>query len=217
MIILVKKISSTVKDIKMKNKKLNFAGQRIYVGIDVHKNSWDITIILNAMKVKKYSMNPSPQELYNYLRKHYPNGEYHTVYEAGFSGFWADRELQALGINNIIVNPADVPTKSKERRKKTDRIDSGKLARELSVGHLEGIYIPNEEEESLRTLVRLRRQFVTDQTRQKKQNKIITFVFGRKAERRCRRKTLVKKIYYCVAAVTNKAFGSKASLRTIIR
>ena len=130
--------------------------------------------------LQKYSMNPSPQELYNYLRKHYPNGEYHTVYEAGFSGFWADRELQALGINNIIVNPADVPTKSKERRKKTDRIDSGKLARELSVGHLEGIYIPNEEEESLRTLVRLRRQFVTDQTRQKNRIKSLLLFLGEK-------------------------------------
>ena len=64
-------------------------------------------------------MNPSPKELYNYLTKHYPGAEYYSVYEAGFSGFWADRQLRDLGIKNIIVNPADVPTKSKERRRKT--------------------------------------------------------------------------------------------------
>ncbi len=162
----------------MKNSKLKFTKQRIYVGIDVHKKSWEITIILNGMKVKRFSMNPSPDELNKYLRRHYPGGEYYSVYEVGFSGFWADRVLRELGIKNIIVNPADVPTKSKERRSKTDRIDSGKLARELSVGHLEGIYIPEESSESLRVLVRLRRQLVTDQTRQKNRIKSLLNFLG---------------------------------------
>jgi len=163
----------------MKNTELNFSGQKLYVGIDVHKKSWDITIRLNGMRVKKLSMDPSPEELNKYLRKHYPGGTYYTVYEAGFSGFWANRELENLGIHNIIVNPADVPTRSKERRNKTDRIDSGKLARELSVGHLEGIYIPSESAESIRTLVRLRRQFVTDQTRQKNRIKSLLMFLGK--------------------------------------
>ena len=129
---------------------------------------------------KRLSMNPEPKELSSYLRKHYPDGEYYSVYEAGFSGFWSDRELRSLGINNIVVNPADVPTKSKERRRKTDRIDSGKLARELSVGHLEGIYIPEEKAESLRVFVRLRRQLVTDQTRVKNRIKSLLLFLGEK-------------------------------------
>ncbi len=159
---------------------LNFTGQSIYVGIDVHKLSWDITIIVNGIKVKKFSMNPQPKELYNYLKKHYPQGEYYSVYEAGFSGFWADRELRVLGINNIVVSPADVPTKSKERRRKTDRVDSGKLARELSVGHLDGVYIPEEKAEALRVLVRLRRQLVTDQTRAKNRIKSLLLFLGQR-------------------------------------
>ena len=164
----------------MKNTKLNFSGQRINVGIDLHKKSWTVTIIINGIKVKKFSMNPSPQELYNYLRKHYPQGEYYTVYEAGYSGFWVDRTLRSLGIRNIIVNPADVPTKSKERRRKNDKIDSKKLARELSVGHLEGIYVPDISAESLRVLVRLRRQLVTDQTRYKNRIKSLLLFLGKK-------------------------------------
>jgi transposase len=162
----------------MKNIKLNFNGQKIYVGIDVHKKNWQITIVLNGMKVKTFSMNPNPEELHNFLSKHYPRGEYHSVYEAGFSGFWADRKLKELGINNIVVNPADVPTKSNERRRKTDKIDSTKLARELSVGHLDGIYIPSEKAEALRTLVRLRRQIVTDQTRLKNRIKSLLMFLG---------------------------------------
>ena len=34
------------------------------------------------------------------------------MYEAGFCGFWIHERLTALGIDNIVVNPADVPTKS---------------------------------------------------------------------------------------------------------
>jgi transposase len=162
----------------MKNNQLDFRGQTLYIGIDVHKKSWQITIILNGMKVKTFSMNPNPKELYNYLTNHYPNANYHSVYEAGFSGFWADRQLQSLGINNMVVNPADVPTKSKERRTKTDKIDSSKLARELSVGNLEGIYIPSSKAEALRALIRLRRQIVTDQTRQKNRIKSLLMFLG---------------------------------------
>lgn len=162
----------------MKNNELNFIGQTLYLGIDVHKKNWQVTIILNGMKVKAFSMNPSPKELYNYLINHYPKANYESVYEAGFSGFWADRQMQSLGIKNIVVNPADVPTKSKERRKKTDKIDSSKLARELSVGNLESIYIPSSKAEALRALVRLRRQIVTDQTRQKNRIKSLLLFLG---------------------------------------
>jgi len=162
----------------MKNSQLDFTGQTLYIGIDVHKKSWQVTILLNGMKVKVFSMNPNPKELNNYLTNHYPNANYHSVYEAGFSGFWANRQIQALGIKNIVVNPADVPTKSKERRKKTDKIDSSKLARELSVGNLDGVYIPSTKAEALRTLIRLRRQIVNDQTRQKNRIKSLLLFLG---------------------------------------
>ncbi len=164
----------------MKNQQLNFDGQRIFVGIDMHKKFWHITIIINGLKVDKLTIDPEPRKLYSYLVRHYPNGEYYTVYEAGFSGFWAHRELTSLGIENIIVNPADVPTKSKERRRKTDKIDSEKLARQLSAGNLESIYIPDEKAEALRTLVRLRRQLTIDQSRIKNRIKSLLLFLGEK-------------------------------------
>ena len=197
----------------MKHTKLNFSGQNIYLGIDVHKLSWDVTIIINGMKVKKLTMNPKPQELSNYLTKHYPDGEYYSVYEAGFSGFWADRELRTLGINNIVVNPADVPTKSKERRTKTDRIDSGKLARELSVGHLDGIYIPEEKAEALRVLVRLRRQLVTDQTRQKNRIKSLLLFLGERVPEEVEEKHWSKRY---ITALRNLSIKQPESKRALV-
>ncbi|MDG5817180.1 IS110 family transposase, partial [Chitinispirillales bacterium ANBcel5] len=58
----------------------------------------------------------------------------------------------------IIVNPADVPSTNKERDRKSDPIDSRKLSRELANGSLKGIYVPTEEQESLRCLYRIYRQ-----------------------------------------------------------
>jgi len=77
-----------------KNNKLDFSNQSIFVGMDVHKNQWSVTINLNGHQIKTYSMNPNPEELNKYLRKHYPGGEYHSVYEAGFCGYWIDRQFR---------------------------------------------------------------------------------------------------------------------------
>ena len=49
-----------------------------------------------------------------------------------------------LGILNIVINPADVPTSGKEHANKNGCLDSRKLARKLENGSLEGIYIPQK-------------------------------------------------------------------------
>lgn len=161
----------------MKIRKLDFTNQTIYIGIDVHKKSWTITIMFQGMLLKTFTMNPEPQELLRHLHNNYPGAKYKSVYEAGFCGYWIDRILRSNGTENIIVNPGDVPTKNNEKRRKTDKIDSRKLARELQSGTLEGIYIPSEEDESLRVLNRLRMQLTKDQARLKNRIKsLLDFV-----------------------------------------
>ena len=140
---------------RQRNKMLDFTGYKLYIGIDVHLNQWTVTIRMRDLELKTFSMNPNPQQLKQHLMKHYPNGHFYSVYEAGFCGFWAHRELCKLGINNIVVNPADVPTTHKEKTQKRDKRDSRKLARELADGSLEAIYIPTKPQESLRLLSRL--------------------------------------------------------------
>ena len=93
---------------------LDFNGQNIYVGIDVHLKSWTVTILTETQPHKTFSQPPKPEVLAGYLEKHFPNGSYHSAYEAGFSGFWAHYRLMSLGIKNIVINPADVPTTQKE-------------------------------------------------------------------------------------------------------
>ena len=87
---------------------INFTGIKIFIGIDIHLNQWIVAIRSIGMELQTVSMNPSPRELYNFLNKNYPHAEYYSVYEAGFCGFWAHRELVQFGIKNIVVNSADV-------------------------------------------------------------------------------------------------------------
>jgi transposase len=142
-----------------KTNKLNFTGQIFNVGIDVHKRNWRITIRSNGTFFRTMSVDPVPLTLYKTLTKAFPGGRFNTVYEAGFSGFWAHRKLVGLGINNIIVNPADVPTTNKEKERKNDPIDSNKLSRELDKGDLKAIFIPSEKQEGLRCISRLLDQY----------------------------------------------------------
>jgi len=51
----------------------------------------------------------------------------HTCYEAGRDGFWLHRFLETQGINNVVVDSASIEVKRQGRRRKTDRLDAGKL------------------------------------------------------------------------------------------
>lgn len=151
-----------------------FEGQEFSIGLDIHKKNFTVNIRNQGREIKNFTMNPEPEELGKYLRRNYPGGIYNSVYEAGFCGYWIHRSLVKAGINNIVINPADVPTKQKEKVQKTDKVDSRKLARELESNSLEKIYVPTEQEEALRGISRLRFQIVKDQTRVK--NRIKSFL-----------------------------------------
>lgn len=158
--------------------KINFKGQRIFVGIDVHLRSWTISIYMDDIVLGTKSFPPSAKILGSFLRKMYPGCEYLSVYEAGYSGYWVHEALEKEGIKNIIVNPADVPTKDKEKRKKTDKVDSRKLGKSLRNNELEGIYIRSKEVQEDRSLVRMRHRMVKKQTSCKNQIKGMLSFFG---------------------------------------
>jgi len=140
----------------MKDTVLNFKGQVFYIGIDVHKHSWDVQIRSAGLSLEKFKMDPHPEQLAVHLNKKYPEGIFNSAYEAGFCGFWIHYKLITLGINNIVVNPADIPISQKEKVTKTDCVDASKIARELEAGSLRCVHIQTIEEQTLKSLCRLR-------------------------------------------------------------
>ncbi len=161
-----------------KSKQLDFSGYDIFVGLDTHLKSWKTTVIVGDNVFKTFSQNPKPQILKNYLAKNFPNGNYYSAYEASFCGFTSHRELLDLGINNIVVNPADIPTTDKERKQKEDARDSRKIAKQLSQKDLKAIHVPDIDLEADRHLVRYRKTISKDLAREKARIKMQLYYFG---------------------------------------
>jgi transposase len=161
-----------------KSTEISFKDQDIYIGIDVHLKSWKVTIMLDYLIFKTFSMNPSVEELVTYLHKNFPEGKYFSAYEAGFCGFSIHRALTEKGVNNLVVNPADIPTTDKERKQKEDKRDSRKIARSLQNGELIGIYIPQKSTVEFRDLVRGRKTIVKDISRNKTRIKSKLHFYG---------------------------------------
>jgi len=136
---------------------INFEGQNIYIGIDVHLKTWNVTIITQSGYKRKHSQKSSAKELFEYLKRHYPNGNYQAVYESGFSGFSTYYALQEYGISCMVIHAADVPTTQYENVMKSDPIDSEKLAKALKAGILKGIYIRRKDNLDDCSVVRLRK------------------------------------------------------------
>ena len=142
-------------------KKINFEGQNIYIGIDVHLKNWSVTTITQSGYKKTHSQNSSARELFEHLRKHYPGGKYLAVYESGFTGFSTYYALKEYGIDCMVIHAADVPTTQYESVMKSDSMDSDKLAKALKTGTLKGIYVHRRENLDARGVVRLRKTLQT--------------------------------------------------------
>lgn len=162
----------------VKNKQLDFTGQNIFVGIDVHKKHFTVSIHGDHLAYKTFNQPPESKPLVNYLVRNFPSANYFAVYEAGFSGFWLHKELESSGVNCIVVNPCDVPTTDKEKKQKRDNIDSRKLARSLKNKELTAIHVPEVDIQQDRGLLRTRKQLVGNQTRCRNRIKSLLDFYG---------------------------------------
>lgn len=101
--------------IRLKSKKtkvLDFSGQNIFIGLDVHSKNWSVTLHSEGFKLKTYS-----QALQAFILLNCPGAKYKAVYEAGFCGFTIQRAFEAQGIKGEVIHAADVQTSDKKNRK----------------------------------------------------------------------------------------------------
>lgn len=116
-------------------------------------------------ELEDFSQNADVALLYKHLSRKYPAADFRICYEAGFSGFSAQRWLTEKGINCLVVNAADVATSNKEKRQKNDKIDARKLCEHLQTKKAKSVYIPELQWEHSRSLIRARGRIVSNQTR----------------------------------------------------
>ena len=138
-------------------------GEELFVGIDLHKHRWHVTIRTADVEIFSNSIAGRWQELKKVLNR-YSGCRIHAVYEAGCFGFWLFDHLTQYGVDCIVTPPSLIPQEH-GNRVKTDRLDSRKLARLLAKRLLKGIWVPSAKERFHRQVIRRRRQLVRDRVR----------------------------------------------------
>ena len=133
-------------------------GKKVSTGIDVHKESWQVTALSEGEELF-HSRIPADYPALRKLLNRFVDCQMRVACEAGPCGFGLYDRLRADGIDALVVPPSLIPVES-GNKVKTDRRDSRKLARLLEGNLLKRVHVLTEEERAHRELLRTRRQLV---------------------------------------------------------
>jgi transposase len=122
-------------------------GKPIYVGLDVHKREWVVSVLCQGEELYHAAIAADPEELIRTLRR-FEASEVHTVYEAGPTGYWLHDVLMGVGFDSMATPPSLVPHVG--GRVKTDHRDSKKLASTQAGGFLKRVHVLTREERAQR-------------------------------------------------------------------
>jgi transposase len=125
-----------------------------FVGLDVHADSIAIAVA-EPGRGEPAGLATIPNDTVMLLKRVRKLGRVKCCYEAGPTGYGLHRDLNAAGIDCIVVAPSLVPMKAGDRVK-TDRRDAVKLARFLRSGDLTEVHVPDAATEAMRDLERAR-------------------------------------------------------------
>jgi transposase len=136
-----------------------------FLGLDVHAETIAVAIAEPDGEVRSLGTIANREEsIRKLIRKLGPAEHLRACYEAGPTGFVLYWQLSQLGVACAVVAPSLVPKKPGDRVK-TDRRDALKLARSHRSGDLTAVWVPDEDSEALRDLVRQREAAKQDQLR----------------------------------------------------
>jgi hypothetical protein len=93
-----------------------FSIPKIFIGLDIHKKSWTVSIQTDLFFHKTYSIS-NAEDLYQYVERTFPDHAVDLVYE----GVVVDsprHDIFKLGWNVLVVNPSDVKREIKNAIKK---------------------------------------------------------------------------------------------------
>jgi transposase len=111
--------------------------ETLFLGIELSKKTWRLAFS-NGQKIRQRTVAAGDQQA---LRREIDNARQRlalttdsrvrSCYETGRDGFWVDRLLAQLGVDNLVVDAASIEAPRRGRNAKTDRLDAEKLVRKL--------------------------------------------------------------------------------------
>ena len=136
------------------------------IGLDVHRATIAVAVAEEDGPPSSYGTIANDPTAVRKLmvRLGGPEVRLRVAYEAGPTGYALHRQLTRLGIDCVVVAPSLIPVRPGDKVK-TDRRDALKLARLLRSGDLTAVWVPDQEQEALRNLVRARADAKVDELR----------------------------------------------------
>jgi len=146
----------------------NAGGQVLYMALELSNTTWKVLFGTSASG-RRRERNVTARDLLALLaevaraKERFglaADAKVVSCYEAGRDGFWLDRALRLNGIDNLVIDSSSIEVPRHMRRKKTDRVDVGKLLGLLlrfAFGEraaLAVVRVPSSADEDIRQLSR---------------------------------------------------------------
>ena len=134
----------------------------VYVGMDVHKETFSLCCYTNEKEQAEYCQKVSGHysKVLNYLeamRLHYGNDAVFVCgYEAGCLGFTLYHQLTDHHVKCVILAPTTMPKVSGKKKVKTDKRDTALIARCLAHRDYSPVHIPTQQDEQVKEYIRMR-------------------------------------------------------------
>ena len=133
----------------------------IYIGMDVHKDSYSLCCYCFDRDKVEYqqTIQADYRLILKYIermRKNYgSDSEFICGYEAGCLGYSLYHQLTDHGIKCVILAPTTMAV-TNTNRVKTDRKDAANIARCLAFHTYSAVYVPDEENNAVKEYLRMR-------------------------------------------------------------
>lgn len=147
----------------------------VYVGMDVHKGSITMAMLMDGSIYPVVEKLPNRDDkIKKFFKKASKHGKVKACYEASSCGYVLWRKLDKWGYSCDVIAPSSLP---KKKDIKTDRRDAISLVKLYRAGMLSCIDIPTPKREQDRALVRLHSQKSQDVKRNKQ--RVLKFLQAR--------------------------------------
>ncbi len=144
-----------------------------YIGLDVHSQTIAVAVARSGRYKPEFrgeiaNRPKSVAKLIKQLNTEFAGEVLLFCYEAGPCGYALHRQILESGHECQVIATSMIPNRPGDRVK-TDRRDAIKLAHYLRSGDLKAVWIPDEEQEAMRDLVRAREDFKSQECKARHQ------------------------------------------------
>lgn len=162
----------------------------IYIGMDVHKNTYSLCAI-NNLTGEILGQTKCDADVKNIIKfiesvkeisKTEKTAEILTGYEAGCLGFSLYHELSYYNIPCVILAPSTMHGSVKNKKVKNDKMDAFNIATNLMYGSYKAVHIPTEHDNEIKEFIGLREDVILSRKKIKQQICALTLRYGKKYE-----------------------------------